>query len=1083
MPAQSSKFTPLSVDDNVTLDQAYEWHRLHSPEAPAFVYPDGLGGQHYVTWKKQGEGIEKGVALIRATIPELRKENQRNSEPVVIGILANIDHLTHETFLLSHIRLTHQSSGRPILPFALSTRNSAVAIAHLIRAKHVSYLWVTEGPMKTLANEALNHLTPDEVPSVFSFPTFSELFDEQNDFVSTISDEVLAPTALDRPALILHSSGSTAFPKPITLTHAMLMEWAVRIRQGDANFEGETVSCQNAPMFHAMGLFITGWALYSGFIRAVPNPLYLRAPVSPESFLQEMVDSKTTIVYTVPSFVEAWAADPNSIEILKRMRAIYWGGGPLSERAGRYMRELGVNVIMIYGTTELGMVASVRAKPCPQGYEWIRFPTSVSPVYIPDPEDPDTYELAFKLIDTHHPAIINTEIDGVPGYATSDLVEKHPDDPNLVRIKGRKDDQIMLSTGEKTNPGPMEQLISKNPHVKSAVMFGRGRINNGVLIEPVSLDEAERLGVEAFRNLIWPGIEYANEYASTHSRIFKEMVLIALRSKPFTYTGKNTPRRGAVIKEYDDEIEALYKVVSESVQTDIPTPAATGEEGGWSLEDSRDFVHQIIHSILKDVSGMKDEDDIFSYGCDSLQATYIRNTILHGLRQVAPPASVQKLASNFVYQHPTVNALAEIVSRVSRRSMETAYADLEAERTERLQRYIHTYTQEWPRHRPAPNQNDSTKEVILLTGSTGGVGSHILGELVKLPSVTRIYAFNRPTKKSSRQRHLEAFSDRGNDISLLDDEKIIYIEGDTSVQGFNIDPSVYKEIQYSATTIIHNAWRVDFNISLASFEPAIRGVRYMIDLALGSPQLIPPRIIFTSSIGIVKAWSNIESVPEGPLSDLTLINAVGYSESKWVSEQILETASRQTPLKPVIVRVGQLCGGVNGNWNSREWFPSLVRAAQVVGGAPDTEGLASFVPLQVAAKALVELRRSSGIFANLVHPRPVPWGNVIGWISELLGVPIIPYSEWLRRLEASPRTSESLLNNPALHLLDFYRVATPPKGFSGLDKREVFGIAKYDTTKTVTDAPSLSPEHLPQLIEEDVRRWIEYWKTKGVLSN
>ncbi|KIJ25871.1 hypothetical protein M422DRAFT_144228, partial [Sphaerobolus stellatus SS14] len=121
-----------------------------------------------------------------------------------------------------------------------------------------------------------------------------------------------------------------------------------------------------------------------------------------------------------------------------------------------------------------------------------------------------------------------------------------------------------------------------------------------------------------------------------------------------------------------------------------------------------------------------------------------------------------------------------------------------------------------------------------------------------------------------------------------------------------------------------------------------------------------------------------------------------------------------------IIRVGQLSGGLNGNWNAREWFPSLVRASQVVKGAPETQGLVSFVPLHVAASAIIDLRNSSSTFAHLVHPRPVTWKSVIGNVAEILGVPTIPFEEWLKRLEAVPRTQEALHNNPALHLLDFY---------------------------------------------------------------
>lgn len=60
----------------------------------------------------------------------------------------------------------------------------------------------------------------------------------------------------------------------------------------------------------------------------------------------------------------------------------------------------------------------------------------------------------------------------------------------------------------------------------------------------------------------------------------------------------------------------------------------------------------------------------------------------------------------------------------------------------------------------------------------------------------------------------------------------------------------------------------------------------------------------------------------------------GYSESKWISEKILENAASKTPLRPVIVRVGQLSGGENGAWNESEWFPSIVRSAPHVKCLP-----------------------------------------------------------------------------------------------------------------------------------------------------
>ena len=86
----------------------------------------------------------------------------------------------------------------------------------------------------------------------------------------------------------------------------------------------------------------------------------------------------------------------------------------------------------------------------------------------------------------------------------------------------------------------------------------------------------------------------------------------------------------------------------------------------------------------------------------------------------------------------------------------------------------------------------------------------------------------------------------------------------------------------------------------------------------------------------------------------------------------------------------------------------------------------SFLPLHVAASAIIELRQTSSEFVHLVHPRPVPWEVIIGHVSDILGIPIIQYDEWLTRLEASPKTDEALHSNPALHLINFYLASIAP---------------------------------------------------------
>ena len=71
----------------------------------------------------------------------------------------------------------------------------------------------------------------------------------------------------------------------------------------------------------------------------------------------------------------------------------------------------------------------------------------------------------------------------------------------------------------------IEKIINEDPCVRASVMFGRGKFQNGVLVEPAAgcvLDPSDARQVEEFRNRIWPTIERVNAYAPQHSRIFKE---------------------------------------------------------------------------------------------------------------------------------------------------------------------------------------------------------------------------------------------------------------------------------------------------------------------------------------------------------------------------------------------------------------------------------------------------------------------------------------------------------------------------------------------------------------------------------
>lgn len=138
------------------------------------------------------------------------------------------------------------------------------------------------------------------------------------------------------------------------------------------------------------------------------------------------------------------------------------------------------------------------------------------------------------------PNVANTTVNGIDGYATSDVLEQHPTKEGFWRILGRTDDQIMHSTGEKvgnvshdsytdlTRPHrqtqdhlvrdysppsihaltfhTIESMMTQDPRVAAAVVFGRGRLQAGILVEPKSdyaFNPIDEPRLAEFRNTLW----------------------------------------------------------------------------------------------------------------------------------------------------------------------------------------------------------------------------------------------------------------------------------------------------------------------------------------------------------------------------------------------------------------------------------------------------------------------------------------------------------------------------------------------------------------------------------------------------
>lgn len=241
----------------------------------------------------------------------------------------------------------------------------------------------------------------------------------------------------------------------------------------------------------------------------------------------------------------------------------------------------------------------------------------------------------------------------------------------------------------------------------------------------------------------------------------------------------------------------------------------------------------------------------------------------------------------------------------------------------------------------------------------------------------------------------------------------------------------------------------------------------------------------------------LEELPLGPPVDAW---GQGYRESKWVVEKLLEAADASCLHRGhfAAVRIGQICGSRNGVWKFQEWFPAMLKSSQFLGCVPTDHRarisphctifrLTSFqniswIPPEVAARAIVEILSSNITIAHLVHPRPVAFPAAIQPIAKALGLTVVSQSEWLQRLENSAAYSESIAHgrkrNPSIRLLPTLRSWMSEEGQKS--SKDAFDFPRVSIQNALVGAPSL--RRVDSIREDDILQWVRYWQEVGYLE-
>ena len=305
-----------------------------------------------------------------------------------------------------------------------------------------------------------------------------------------------------------------------------------------------------------------------------------------------------------------------------------------------------------------------------------------------------------------------------------------------------------------------------------------------------------------------------------------------------------------------------------------------------------------------------------------------------------------------LYRNPTIESLAQyICARLNDKATNDdglfQPIDPEDNRIDKMRSLVQRYTQGFITTSRSPVEDRSDSKCIILTGSTGSLGQHLLRQILSTPQSEKAYCFDRRPDAENIHRDKLANYDNLDRVKFL---QVVYQSAE-----FGLDASTYKELLNEVDTIIHAAWKVDFNHSLESFEPVhICGVRHFIDFSLQSPKR--PHIAFVSSVSSVSEWPTPGNnrgfpVPDTFIHDLGAAQSMGYSESKLVAEHILHQASTTPKVNSTILRVCQIAGPLTekGKWNEDEWVPALVKTSKAMGCLPKDLPDVDWIPVDRVA--------------------------------------------------------------------------------------------------------------------------------------
>ena len=841
-------------------------------------------------------------------------------------------------------------------------------------------------------------------------------------------------------AYVMFTSGSTGEPKPVAIPHRGVTRLAFsdlvtqRPRPGDR-------------VLHAYGLSSDASTIeiWSAFLAGACLVLVDRADLlSPEALEAQLVTGRVAIAYlTTGVFHHIARTRPMAFRTLRFVSA---GGEVMDPDLTRAVLAAcpDTTVVNFYGPTENSVVSTA--------YLVRDLPPQATAVPIGQPLENSCCHVV--------------RADGTPAEAGEEgdllvggdgLALGYLGDPELTRQRfitterGERlyrtgDRAVWLPTGELEYRGRADRQIKLRGHrVELDEIEARLRASEHVGEAVVDLDRGTLTGylTPAKPGQAIPVDRIRKELASWLPAAVVPAGLIPVDTFPVTSAGKIDRRR----------LRAL------SAPTGTTSP--TCYDNGGPL----DRLAGIWHTVLR--VRPAPTDDFYDLGGDSLLAA---ETVTRTLAALEIDARHGSALIHSLLRNPTLRGFADaVVTSIHNGGALSTTVDFDAEA--RLGFTVPAA------HGPAPLWRNPQE--VLVTGASGFVGAFLVDRLLRTTTARVHCPVRARDHAAAHSRVLTAFARFG--LTPSDPSRLVCFPADLSAPGLGLQPGHLSQLSSTVDLVFHAAAQVNFLYPYEALRaPNVGGTREVVRLA--APRRVP--VHFLSTIAVLAGFgtAGVHHVAENQSLAHADRLTMGYAESKWVAEKMLQNAAEQG-VPVAVYRPYEITGDQQaGACNTETAICSLFHTIAETGLAPDIPLPMNFVPVDFLAAAIVYIAThnlATDRTYHLTNPNSAGLGDMLDRMRAAgHKITTLPYHQWVDKL------LRHVAANPTSPTAPFVSLCVDRGNKSSITVKEMYFEGTFPTLDRANVERDLAGSGLvcPPVDTTLLDRYLEYFYRTGYLN-